>query len=57
MGIRLILKQIDLYTLTDSQKRAIRKVLSDRQRELESEIKLVDRALRKKRKTKQTAKR
>ena len=57
MGIRLILKQIDLDTLTDSQKRAIRKVLSDRQRELESEIKLVDRALRKKRKTKQTAKR
>ena len=57
MAIRLILKQIDLDTLTDTQKRAIRKILSDRQREFESEIKLVDRALGKKRKPKRPAKR
>lgn len=57
MAMRLILKQIDLDTLTDTQKRAIRKILSDRQREFESEIKLVDRALAKKRKPKRTAKR
>jgi len=57
MGIRRILKLIDLNTLTDPQKREIRKILSDRKREFESEIKLVDRALAKKRKTKRTAKR
>jgi hypothetical protein len=56
MGIRLILKEIDLDTLTDTQKKAIRKILSDRQREIESEIKRVDRALGKKRKTKRPAK-
>jgi hypothetical protein len=57
MAIRLILNQIDLDTLTDPQKKAIRKILSDRKREFESELKRVDRALGKKRKTKRPAKR
>jgi hypothetical protein len=57
MAIHLILKQIDLDTLTDPQKKAIRKILSDRKREFESELKLVDRALGKKRKKKRPAKR
>jgi len=52
MAYRLILKQIDLDTLTDSQKKAIKKILSDQKRELESQLKLIDRALGKKRKTK-----
>jgi hypothetical protein len=52
MAYRLILKQIDLDTLTDTQKKAIKKILSDQKRELESQLKLVDRALGKKRKTK-----
>jgi hypothetical protein len=57
MAIRLILNQIDLDTLTGPQKKAIRKILSDRKREFESELKRVDRALGKKRKTKRSAKR
>ena len=57
MGARLILQVIDFDTLTTSQKKEIRKILSDRKRELESEIKLVDRALAKKKKSKRTAKR
>jgi hypothetical protein len=57
MAIRRFLRLIDLDTLTDPQKREIKKILSDRKREFESEIKLVDRALAKKRKTKRTAKR
>lgn len=52
MGIRRILKVIDFSTLTASQKKEIRKILSDRKREFESEIKLLDRALAKKRKSK-----
>ena len=52
MAIRLILNQIVLDTLTGPQKKAIRKILSDRKREFESELKRVDRALGKKRKTK-----
>ena len=57
MAIRRILNLIDINTLTEAQKRAIRKILSDRKREFEAEIKLVDRALAKKRKTKRPAKR
>ncbi|MEH2504042.1 hypothetical protein V1290_002853 [Bradyrhizobium sp. AZCC 1578] len=57
MAIHLFLRQIDLDTLTDPQKRALRKILSDRQRVFESDIKRVDRALGKKRKTKRPAKR
>jgi hypothetical protein len=57
MGFRRILKVIDFDTLTASQKKEIKKILSDRKREFESELKLVDRALAKKRKSKRTAKR
>jgi hypothetical protein len=57
MAIRRILKVIDFDTLTASQKREIKKILSDRKREFESELKRVDRALAKKRKSKRTAKR
>jgi hypothetical protein len=57
MAVRRILKVIDFNTLTASQKKEIKKILSDRKREFESEIKLVDRALAKKRKSKRAAKR
>ena len=57
MAARLILKFIDFNTLTTSQKKEIRKILSDRKRELESDIKVLDRALAKKRKSKRTTKR
>jgi hypothetical protein len=52
MAVRRILKLIDLKTLTASQKREIKKILSDRKREFESDIKLIDSALAKKRKSK-----
>jgi hypothetical protein len=57
MAMRRILGLIDFNTLTDNQKKEIRKILHNRQREIESEIKLVDRALAKKRKPKRTSKR
>jgi hypothetical protein len=57
MSIRRLLRLIDLDTLTDPQKREIKRILSDRKREFESDIKLVDRAIAKKRKTRRTAKR
>ena len=57
MAPRLILQVIDFNTLTTSQKKEIRKILSNRKRELESDIKLLDRALAKKRKSKRTTKR
>ena len=56
MAIRRLLKLIDLDALTDAQKREIRKILSDRQWEFESDLKTIDRALAKKRKTKRTTK-
>jgi AAA+ ATPase superfamily predicted ATPase len=57
MGFKFIINQIGLDTLTDPQKKAIRKILSDQKREIESELKQIDRALGKKRKTKRPAKR
>ena len=57
MAPRLILQFIDFNTLTTSQKKEIRKILSDRKREIESDIKVLDRALAKKRKSKRTTKR
>ena len=57
MAIHLILKQIDLDTLTNPQKKAIRKILSDRQRLFEADLKRIDRALGRKRKTKRPPKR
>jgi hypothetical protein len=57
MSLKRILRVIDFNTLTDSQKKEIKKILSDQKREFESEIKLIDRALAKKRKSKRTAKR
>lgn len=57
MAPRQILQVIDFNTLTVSQQKEIRKILSDRKRELKSEIKLLDRALAKKRKSKRTTKR
>jgi hypothetical protein len=57
MAPRVILKLINYKTLTTGQKREIRKILSDRKREIESGIKLLDRALAKKRKSKRTTKR
>jgi hypothetical protein len=57
MSYKVILQVIDFKTLTTSQKKEIRKILSDRKREIESEIKLLDRELAKKRKSKRTTKR
>jgi len=57
MAPRLILQAIDFNTLTTSQKKEIRKILSNRKREIELDIKLLDRALAKKRKSKRTTKR
>lgn len=57
MAIHLFLEQLDLDTLTVSQKKALRKILSDRQRLFEADLKRIDRALGRKRKTKQPPKR
>ena len=57
MAPRQILQVIDFSTLTTSQKKEIRKILSDRKRKIDSDIKLLDRALAKKRKSKRTTKR
>jgi hypothetical protein len=57
MAARVILNVLDFDTLTISQKRELRKILSDRKRKLESDIKLLDRELAKKRKSKRTTKR
>lgn len=56
MAIHLFLRQIDLDTLTDTQKKALRRILSDQERVIASDLKRVDRALGKKRKTKRPAK-
>ena len=56
MAIHLFLEQLDLDTLTVSQKKALRKILSDRQRLFEADLKRIDRALGRKRKTKRPPK-
>jgi hypothetical protein len=56
MGMRRILKVIDVDSLTAGQKKEIRKILSSSQKEFAAELKLVDRAIAKQRKSKRSAK-
>ena len=56
MGMRRILKVIDFNSLSAGQKKEIRKILSDSEKEFAAELKLVDRAIAKQRKSKRSAK-